>query len=166
MLMDIIDWKLLSPVAVVILTFTCTWSFKLWYTYIKEKQNEVCKKIEIEIEETIGVSKKLKREIGAERFANRLLNLTEMKKGITEGKNLFEETMIYTALLILFSIGTFSIFSSIQSPEIILKYQSLLIILLSIFLFFHLNAFFKIRKIKASVEEYLDGVSVEEIYKE
>ena len=158
------DWKILTGSIVILLSFTCIWGYKIWYTYLQDKEDEVNKKIENEVDSNGKNYEKMKEDIGMKEYANRLLNLIKLKDKVIEGKNLFEKNMLFSGIAILLSGIAYSLLS--YNQELLLKYQNILLIVLGICVMILVSAFCNLYKSKQDIEKYLRGIPIEEIFEQ
>ena len=147
---------------IALLTFTCSWGYKLWYLYLKSVQNEVNDRIEKEIEATATNYGSLKKEIGVNRFANRLLKLSQLKETVQDGKLSFEKKMIFSSVLIFLCGITYSALSS-YDKNLLQQYQAILFIVLGATSLTFFYSFYTLYESKTDVEKYLNGKSVDDI---
>jgi hypothetical protein len=160
----ILDWKILDAVIVVLLTFCCGWGYKLWYSYLKDKEMDVKKQVEKEVDYNVSKYPKLKSEIGVKKFANRLLKLTKLKGRVEEGKSSFEKYMIFSGVVIIITAIIYSILT--KFPDNLIKYQSWIFIVMGISIFILLGHFKILYNCKADVEKYLKSGPIDDMFKE
>ena len=160
----ILDWRIVAGSLVALLGFTCGWGYKIWYVYLKEKESKAKQDIENEVNSTVQNSNQLKQTLGVEKFANRLLNLTKLKQRVQDGKDFFEKNMIFSGVVIILAGIAYSILSSNQ--ELLVKYQTLLFIVLGISIIVLLYSFYNLYQYKKDVEKYLNGTPIDDIFKD
>ena len=150
---------------VVLITFICGWGYKLYFSYLKDNQKAVNEKIEGEIDNTANNYSNLKKDIGVERFANRLLNYTELKNKVQEGKEAFEKSMIFYSIVIILSGIIYSALYSYDKTSLV-QYQTIILIVLGIASFLFLSNFKKLYDSKKHVETFLNGTSIDDLFEE
>ena len=160
----LIDWKLLDGSIVALISFCSGWGYKLWFSYLKEKEDIVNEKVGSEVDSNVKDYEGLKKNVGIEKFANRLLNLTKLKQEVYDGKKAFEKNMIFSAIILIVGGAFYSLL--FRQEEVLLKYQTLIFIIVGIALFIFLSNFYNLYKNKKNIENYLKGIPVDEIYKE
>lgn len=160
----ILDWKIVGGSIVALLVFVCGWGYKLWYEYLKINGDKVKKKVENEVDSNVQNYKKIKEVGGIEKFANRLLDLTELKQKIKDGKSYFEKNMIFSGVSLLIFGTIYSILSS--NTELLKQYQIYIFIALIISVLYLISGFYNLYKCKNYVEKYLSGTPIDDIFKE
>lgn len=160
----IIDWKLIGGAVVTLLTFGCTWAYTLWYKYLIENEDKIVKKTETEIDSVVGKSRDLRKKIGVQKLARRLLNYSKLRERVESGKHFFEKNMIFSGGATLL-LGLFFALLS-QNQDALLKYQSFVLMALAMAVIFFCGAFYDLFVRKSEAERFLKGIHVDEIYKE
>src|SRR3989344_8450527 len=97
----LIDWRVLAGSIVTFLTFLNGWAYKLYFTYLRDNRDKINQMIDSEIDINVRDYEKLKSDIGRDKFADRLLDLTTIKNEVIDGKEAFEKKMILASVTIL-----------------------------------------------------------------
>ncbi len=157
-----------SYLAVPVTTFVTFLYFlgKDFYQSLKKKEGKIKQKINNDIDSSMAHYKKRKKEIGIEKFANKLLKFSMLERKLKEGKYSFERHMTLSIVFVLI----FGVLYSVLPPVFVSGPPPFLLGMVYGALFFSLYVFvyhfFRLWFYKIRIERYLGGESIDKIFKD
>lgn len=149
--MDIANnWTIVIGVATIV-SMILLWSKQAYLDPIREREEDIIRKVKEDIKEKLTNSNKLIEEKGEEKFVDEIYDIIEFKKFFRELKESFGRRMIPSGIAICFLAAIFVSTWNFFPSNILLAY----IMLFPIFLIF--TDFMKMRKYENFLSRYLEG---------
>ena len=139
-----------------LVTLVIAYSYKIFYNYIVMHEKELKKKVEEEIIENVKEYKKILKDNSAEVMVDNLSDIAYFTKLVDEGKNRFEQKILYSGVAIIIFSFLYVFFSG--KPE-----QLTMMILGILTVVYILHQANMIRMNKTKIERFLNDEKIKDI---